>query len=126
MINYIIFDLDDTICDYESAKLLAKKKINVFLHKRGINYKEFWVLYEKGNQNLFDDYTQNKISITEYRYERFNLFNLNEEEINYINNVYINTANVQIEKFPEVDSLFAKLQILRKKIVILTNGPSEG
>lgn len=126
MINYVIFDLDDTLCDYKGAQELSKNAINCYLKCRNINTEDFWKRFESEHEKQFQRYCSNEISLEQYRIERFSYDGLNQADMANINNLYMKYANEKVKLFDDVNSV---LKILAEKSIgtaILTNGPSDG
>ena len=53
MIKHIIFDLDDTLCDYQKAKENARLHINEVLKTFGIDIDGFWNRFNRVEPLLF-------------------------------------------------------------------------
>lgn len=81
MINYVIFDLDDTLCDYKGAQELSKNAINCYLKCRNINTEDFWKRFESEHEKQFQRYCSNEISLEQYRIERFSYDGLNRADM---------------------------------------------
>ena len=92
MIKHIIFDLDDTLCDYRKARENAKSRINEVLNAHGIDINVFWERFNRVNSRLFRQFADGAITRNEYRTRRFTdvLEGLNEKfgelttELNHI------------------------------------------
>ncbi len=126
----ILFDLDDTLCDYQKAKNNAIQKINRYLEEKDIDWKEYWKIYNDLEGSLFDMFLEKEISKETYRIRRF-LEPLKKVGFNdysfakYLNNIYVNTANVEIGVFSGVEEILKKLSS-EYNLAIFTNGPSDG
>ena len=71
MIKHIIFDLDDTLCDYQKAKENAKSHINEVLKTHGIDIDAFWNHFNLVEPVLFRQFADGSITRDEYRIRRF-------------------------------------------------------
>jgi len=129
--TYIIFDLDDTLCDYQEAKRNAISKVNHILREHGIDVDQFWKTYRVVEPVLWRQFLDKKIIKKEYRVRRYadplrSLYEFPEELADELNRVYMKNANCAIELFEDVIPL---LKILKEKQiipVIFTSGPSDG
>lgn len=130
MKKHLLFDLDDTLCNYTEAEISAKKLINKYLNKIGIKDTEFfWEHYKNTNQILFNDFLQKKITKDEYRYTRFSKVLLSlgtfKENTPYIlNDIFMRETNENIYLFNDVIECLDKLSKIYN-LFIITNGPSE-
>lgn len=131
MIKCIIFDLDDTLCDYSSARDNAKILVNQALLKENISTKEFWNTYSQTEPILFRRFVNNDISKEEYRMRRFadllverhsSPFELSTK----LNNIYMDEANLNVKCFSDVKIVLKKIMERNMLATILTNGPSDG
>lgn len=130
MKKHLLFDLDDTLCNYTEAEINAKKLINKYLNKIGIKDTEFfWEYYKNTNQILFNDFLQKKITKDEYRYTRFSkvllsLGTFNENTPYILNDIFMRETNENIYLFQDVIGCLEKLSKFYN-LFIITNGPSE-
>lgn len=130
MKKHLLFDLDDTLCNYTEAEISAKKLINKYLNKIGIKDTEFfWEHYKNTNQILFNEFLQKKITKDEYRYTRFSKVLLSlgtfKENTPYVlNDIFMREINENICLFQDVIECLDKLSKLYN-LFIITNGPSE-
>lgn len=132
MIKCIIFDLDDTLCDYQEGKQRAIEAISKKMITYGIDINYFWQKYTETEPELFTAFLQRKISKEAYRYRRYH--DLLEPELGEkadklskeFNDIYMNIANRKLQLF---DDVIPCLKALNKKgllLAILTNGPTDG
>ncbi len=70
MIKHIIFDLDDTLCDYQKATQNAKSPINEVLDVHGIDIHAFWERFNRVKRPLFRQFADKAITRDEYRIRR--------------------------------------------------------
>lgn len=127
----MIFDLDDTLCDYQEAMANAKKKVSTLLQGVNVDPSSFWERYHQVEPALFRQFTEKKISIEEYRTRRYRdillEFDINDIQLaQLMNKTYMNEANHNIRLFEDAIPL---LEFLKKNgiiCVVLTNGPSDG
>ena len=71
MIKYVIFDLDDTLFDYQKAKKNAISLVDRVLESSGIDVDQFWNSYSLIEPNLFRQFVNGIISRDEYRLRRY-------------------------------------------------------
>lgn len=125
---HIFFDLDRTLWDFEKNSTDALvdiiKEFGLEMHIT--NIQEFVRLYNKYNDELWDDYRDGKIKKHELRINRFNLllnhYNLsNQKIIEEISKFYLNTAPL---KTSLVKNALEVLQYLASyyKLYIISNG----
>ena len=131
MIKHIIFDLDDTLCDYRKATrkcrgLVLTRYLNV--HEIGTDV--FWKRFNQVEPVLFRQICQQVIlaeTNTEFvdsqmcwRVSMRSLANLTTE----LNHIYMRETIDRIELFDDSIPLMKALQSKEIEAVILTNGPS--
>ena len=131
MIRHIIFDLDDTLCDYRKATENAKSPINEVLDAHGIDIHAFWERFNHVKRPLFRQFADGAITRDEYRIRRFadvlegshaRFRELSAE----LNHIYMQETNHNIELFSDTIPLLKALRAKNIEAVILTNGPSDG
>lgn len=131
MIKYIIFDLDDTLCDYQGAMESAKTIVSDILISSGIEPIQFWEIYHQKEPQLFRDFTTKTITVNDYRYRRYAdvLREFDSKHLHMcdkLNVAYMNEANNNIQFFSDVLPLFMKMKEIGTEGALLTNGPSDG
>ena len=131
MIKHIIFDLDDTLCDYQRARENAKSPINEVLDAHGIDIHAFWERFNRVKLGLFRQFADRTIARDEYRIRRFadvlegshaRFRDLSSE----LNHIYMQETNPNIELFSDTIPLMKDLRAKNIEAVILTNGPTDG
>ena len=131
MVKHIIFDLDDTLCDYRKARQNAKSPINAVLNAHGIDIDAFWNRFNRVEPLLFRQFADKAIARDEYRIRRFadvlggacaRFRELSSE----LNHIYMQETNHNIELFSDTIPLMEVLRTKEIEAVILTNGPSDG
>ena len=131
MIKHIIFDLDDTLCDYQKAKENAKSHINIILKTLGIDIDPFWDHFNLVEPVLFRQFADGSIARGEYRIRRFadvlkGAHATSLEISSELNHIYMQETNHKMELFCDTIPLMKVLQAKAIKAAILTNGPSDG
>lgn len=130
-IKYVIFDLDDTLCDYQKAKKNAISLVNRVLESSGIDVNQFWNSYSLIEPTLFRQFVNGIISRDEYRLRRYADVIQGDREnplafSSALNDIYMKEANHGITLFDDVIPLLKTLEKKEINTAILTNGPSDG
>ena len=130
MIKHIIFDLDDTLCDYQKAKENEKSHINANLKTYGIDIDAFWNQYNRVEPTLFRQFADRSIAREEYRIRRFadvlqGSHEKSRELSSELNLHYIQDTTRKIELFEDTMPLLKVLRAKEIEAVILTNGMSD-
>ena len=129
-ISHIIFDLDDTLCNYSQAKDNALRACFALIEKQ-VNMKQLLQIYFSIEPELFRLFTRGMISRERYQIGRFYipLFLLRisptDSLAKKMNNLYVSIANTNISLFDDVEDGLKYLQ-KRYQLSLLTNGPSDG
>ncbi len=128
MVRAVIFDLDDTLCDYQKARKNAITHVNAILVNNGIDTDKFWDNYQKKEPVLWREFMDDTITKEEYRIRRYKdaLPEKFCELAEKLNRVYMEEANHNIQLFEDVIPLLKMLNMKGIKPAILTNGPSDG
>jgi HAD superfamily hydrolase (TIGR01549 family) len=131
LIRCIIFDFDDTLCNYQKAKTNAINEVNTTLKKLNVNLGIFWKTYDILEPKLFRKFLDGFISRDEYRTRRYSdIFKDTIENPNQIplelNKIYMENANKKIELFDDVKTILSLLREKAIMLVVLTNGPADG
>lgn len=129
--KYIVFDLDDTLCDYQSAKRNAVNLINQILATASIDVDQFWNHYRLVEPKLFRQFLDKTLSKEQYRLRRYAdiLQESHENALDLalkLNIVYMQEANRNIQLFEDAVPLIQSLKQKGIRGAILTNGPSDG
>ena len=131
MIKHLIFDLDDTLCDYQKAKENARPHINEVLKTFGIDIDGFWNRFNRVEPLLFRQFADRSLTRDEYRIRRFadvlegshpRFLEISSE----LNHIYMQETNQKTELFYDTIPLMKVLRAKDIEAVILTNGPSDG
>ena len=130
MIKHIIFDFDDTLCDYQKAKENEKSHINEVLKTHGIDIDAFWNHYNLVEPVLFRQFADRSIAREEYRIRRFaDVLQGSHEKFrelsSELNQIYIQETTRKIELFEDTMPLLKALRAKEIEAVILTNGMSD-
>ena len=130
MIKHIIFDFDDTLCDYQKAEENAKSHINEFLKTLAIDIDAFWHRFNQVAPVLFRQFADRSITRDEYRIRRFaDVLQDSHEKFreltSELNHIYIQETTHKIELFEDTIPLLKVLRAKEIEAVILTNGMSD-
>ena len=130
MIKHIIFDFDDTLCDYQKAEEIAKSHINDVLKTHGIEIDAFWNRFNRAAPVLFRQFADGSITRDEYRIRRFahvlqGSHEKSRELSSELNLHYIQDTTRKIELFEDAIPLMKILRTKSIETAILTNGPSD-
>ena len=129
-INHIIFDLDDTLCNYSQAKDNALQACFALIEAE-VNMKQILQIYFSIEPVLFRLFTMGMIPKEQYQVGRFHiplfLLGISPTDIlaKQMNNLYVSMANTNISLFDDVEDGLKYLQE-RYRLSLLTNGPSDG
>jgi putative hydrolase of the HAD superfamily len=132
-INFIFFDLDHTLWDFESnSKIALKNTFEKFVQNRYplITYKNFEQTYEAINLDLWDKYRKKLITVNDLKMKRFkDTFEkfdvrLNDSAIEEINEFYLYDLSEQSILIEHTEYILEKLSE-KYELGILTNGFKE-
>ncbi|MDN4595309.1 HAD family hydrolase [Polycladomyces subterraneus] len=131
MVACLIFDLEDTLCDYRQAMENAKQKVSDILRGIGVDPASFWTRYHQLEPVLFQQFTEKKLTVEEYRVERYAdvLREWDKSKLEWVdrlNAVYMNEANHRIQLFEDVIPFLANMKKNGVMGAVLTNGPADG
>lgn len=127
----IIFDLDDTLCDWSAAQINTKIKITPLLIKNQINADVFWNDFDTINPLIYQQFVNCSISKEDYRIKRFSdpLKNQNvfDDDLCFeINEIFVNYANSSVILLPGTKTILDEIKKAGYRMALLTNGPSDG
>lgn len=124
--NWIFFDADNTLFDFDTSSALAFEQL---VKKLGIPQDpDLYKIYQKHNATVWNLFEEGKISSTDLRSERFDLF---FEDISFkcngleANNLYLKYLVANVKLWDGAVSLLERLRGLDKKMLIITNGLKE-
>ena len=126
----IIFDLDNTLCDWQAAQRGGELAINHLLHQHKLNQPLFWQHFHDINETLHSQFATGQISKMQYRQQRFGLplqqQQLSDDALNQqFNNVFIAAALEAIQFMQGARASLQQALQLGYRVGILTNGASE-
>ena len=126
----IIFDLDDTLCDWQAAQHGGEQAIDQLLQQHQLDQQLFWQHFHAVNESLHSQFATGQISKMQYRQQRFGLplqqQQVRDDALNHQFNTVFIAAALEASQFMQgaQASLQQALQ-LGYKVGILTNGASE-
>ncbi len=129
--DYLFFDLDNTIWDFESNSRVALKQTlldNKLIEKLN-SFEAYLEVYERINTELWKLYHQKKITKQTLIVERFSAslsqFGINGLNWDEINHEYLQNMALQTIIFPGSKELLNTLQEKGYKMYVITNGFTE-
>ena len=130
-IKALIFDLDDTLCDYAGAKRRGLELVSERLVARGHAVEGFWRIYESEEPKLFAKFAAGDLSRDDYRRRRFlaPLTAIGAPEPQFadeLSNLYMGVANGEVMLFPDALRVLRNIRVAGRQTALLTNGPSDG
>lgn len=130
MNRLVLFDLDDTLCDYSAAR---QRGLASALEAAGIPVPErdrFASRYLEAERERFGLFTDGAITIEEYRQRRFGdvltEFGFSPDLERRMNTVYMAIANDEVEPFADTRPALEQLKERDYELGIFTNGPRDG
>ncbi len=132
-IEAVVFDFDDTLCDYTTAHNEACQILNSILAEEICDVERYWKRYAEHAPQLFKLHNKGEVSFQEYWRRRHSdiLLELGweSEQANLLasclNQRYMDHVYRILKLFPDVICYIEKIRSLRIKIGILTNGSFE-
>jgi HAD superfamily hydrolase (TIGR01509 family) len=128
----VIFDLDDTLVDFETTRKTAYARMGELLDREGIDSAAFLDACAKVDRPLFMQFEQGLITREEYRNRRFSdpfgLIGLapRVELSRRLNRLFMDVVNDTPVLYPDVRPVLQALRDQGLSTAILTNGPSDG
>lgn len=127
----VIFDLDDTLCDYAGVKVRALAEVAVSVAEAGCDPDSYMQRYRDKEPGLFRDFASGRITRDEYRIRRFaEPFDRSIDDptaySRQLNDLYMEIANGSVDLFEDVEPALRAIEADRIVCAILTNGPSDG
>ncbi|MFD7256743.1 HAD family hydrolase [Streptomyces sp. NPDC059874] len=131
----VIFDLDDTLCDYGAARQRAKRKIDLLLNEHGVQAgPAYWARFDELDPVLFARFTAGELAREEYRRLRFEIPATDagtdrataSAAAALANSAYVASANTDIELFDDALPALGSLRAAGAELSLFTNGPSDG
>ena len=129
-IKHIFFDLDHTLWDFEkNSKISLEELFQEYLIDFGINFKIFYEVYKKINNDLWEKYREGKISKNFLRDSRFekvlNFFSIYDKSLSFkLANFYVKNTPKKKYVFPNCHSVLDNLYE-KYNLHIITNGFKE-
>jgi HAD superfamily hydrolase (TIGR01549 family) len=130
MITSVVFDLDDTLCDYADAKRRALEQVCAEVCAASLDADAFLQAYKLMEPSLFTQFARGSLSRDEYRRKRFSdpLFPsvVTDAFLRRLNEKYMCVANEDVRLFDETEQVIGLLRTHGCVCAVLTNGPSDG
>jgi len=125
----VVFDLDDTLCDYAGAKKRALAEAVALLGVADDAAERVISRFVEKEPALFRSMAAGEIGREAYRRERFRqalLAPVPDERIEAANSAYMAGANRGVRLYPEALPVLQALAARNLHLAIPTNGPSDG
>ena len=126
----IIFDLDDTLCDWQAAQRGGEQAINVLLRERQLDQHLFWQHFHAINESLHSQFASGELSYIQDRQQRFGIplqqQHIADDTLNqHFNTVFMHAALEAIQFIQGAQQAFQSALQQGYRVAILTNGSSE-
>jgi len=128
-IELVILDLDDTLCDYASAKARALADAARVLATPNDPAEDIVKRYLKYEPALFKRFAGGGLDIADYRWLRFRQAvsgKASDDLIDAANGAYMAGTNLGVRLFADAQPLLHDLRRRGLGVAILTNGPGDG
>ena len=125
----VVFDLDDTLCDYAGARKRALAEAVALLGVAGAVAERVMARFVEKEPALFRSMAAGEIGREAYRRERFRqalLSPVPDDRIEAANSAYMAGANRGVRLYPDALPVLQALAARDVHLAILTNGPSDG
>lgn len=132
MTKLVIFDLDDTLIDFASTRLVAHGLMAELLVDEGIAAEPFLQAVGEVDKPLFAQFEQGRITRQEYRMRRFadpfDRLGLVPREglVAQLNRVFMDCVNDSPKLYGDAWPTLERLRRDGLQLAILTNGPADG
>ena len=132
MTKLVIFDLDDTLIDFASTRLVAHDLIAEVLADEGIAVAPFLQACVEVDRPLFMQFEQGRLTRQEYRMRRFadpfDRLGLMPREglVAQLNRVFMDCVNDSPKLYDDARPTLHRLRGEGLRLAILTNGPADG
>jgi len=128
----VIFDLDDTLVNFEATRQVAHCKLAQVLVQEGLDSAAFLRACTDVDRPLFSLFEQGKLTREEYRTRRFadpfDRLGLSPRDglVAHLNQVFMTCVNDSPLLYDDVWPTLERLRARGMRTAILTNGPSDG
>lgn len=132
MTKLVIFDLDDTLIDFASTRLVAHDLLAEVLADEGIAVAPFLQACVEVDRPLFMQFEQGRLTRQEYRMRRFadpfDRLGLMPREglVAQLNRVFMDCVNDSPKLYDDAWPTLERLRGEGLRLAILTNGPADG
>lgn len=120
----LIFDLDDTLIDYQLTEFKALEIIHQKFFKKIVGFDGFKEKFEQVNNNIWDKYRSQKIDLSELRWKRFKKLNdifQTDVNVNSVKEMYETCLAEYIYPFPDTREILESL-MEKYTLSLLTDG----
>jgi putative hydrolase of the HAD superfamily len=128
----VIFDLDDTLINFEATRQVAHCELSKLLDREGIDSSAFLRACSTVDRALFSLFEQGKLTREEYRSRRFaDPFDVigiapSGDLVPRLNKLFMDCVNDSPLLYDDVWPVLAGLRARGIRTAILTNGPADG
>ena len=132
MTKLVIFDLDDTLIDFASTRLVAHDLLAEVLADEGIAVAPFLQACVEVDRPLFVQFEQGRLTRQEYRMRRFadpfDRLGLTPRDglVAQLNRVFMDCVNDSPKLYDDARPTLERLRGEGLRLAILTNGPADG
>ena len=128
----VIFDLDDTLIDFASTRVVAYDALAELLEREGLDAAGYMKACAAMDKPLFKQFEQGLLTRQEYRLRRFSdpfaAIGLEAvpELVQRLNKLFMDVVNDSPRVYDDVHAVLGALRERDVRTAILTNGPSDG